>query len=85
MMFCFGKNLYLNSSYKFIKIYQIFQDSCSKIVNSLATLKTKYVPSNQAPFINKQLRITIMIRLKLIFKRKEMKVRKKAYCKQRNN
>ena len=69
-----------------MSFYDIFQDFCLQILNSLATLKTKYVPSNQARFINKELRITIMIRSKLIFKRKEIKVRKKkAYCKQRNN
>ena len=53
-------------------------------MNSRATLKAKYVRSNQASFISKELRKAIMIRLKLRnkFSKDRTESNKKAYCKQ---
>ena len=58
-----------------------FQDYCLQIMIFYASLKTKYVRSNQVSFMHEELQRAIMIRSKLknTFLKAELKVRKKIF------
>ena len=63
-----------------------FKETCLSVVNTIALLKSRFIRANQAPFINKEIQLGVMVRSKL--RKKFLKCRsesdKKAYNKQRS-
>ena len=63
-----------------------FRETCLPVVNTIAPLKSRFIRANQAPFINKEIQLAVMVRSKL--RKKFLKCRsksdKKANNKQRN-
>ena len=56
------KNSTLQISDKDLKY---FKETCLSIVNTIAPLKSRFIRANQAPFINKEIEQTVIVRSKL--------------------
>ena len=69
------------------KDLKYFKETCLSIVNTIAPLKSRFIRVNQAPFINKEIQQTVIVRSKLRKKFLKSRTRsdKKGYNKQRNN
>ena len=63
-----------------------FKETCLSVANKVVPLKTRFILANQAPFINKDIQRTVMVRSKLRtkFLKSRSKSDQKAYNKQRN-
>ena len=42
-----------------------FKETCMPVVNTIASLKSRFIQANQAPFINKEIQWGVMVRSKL--------------------
>ena len=53
-----------------------FKDTCLSVVNTIAPLKSTSIWANQAPFINKEIQLGVLIRSKL--RKKSLKSRSES-------
>ena len=53
-----------------------FKETCLSVVNTIAPLKSRFIRPNQAPFINKEIQRSVMVRSKL--RKKFLKSRSKS-------
>ena len=60
-----------------------FKETCLSVVNTIASLKSRFIRANQAPFINKEIQRAVMIRTKL--KKKSLKADPKVTKKRTMN
>ena len=62
------------------------KETCLSVVNTIAPVKSRFIPENQAPFINKETQRAVTVRSKLRkkFLKRRSKSYKKASNKQRN-
>ena len=61
-----------------------FKKTCLSVVNTTVPIKSRFIRTNQAPLINKEIQRGVMVRSKLRFLKSRSESDKKAYNKQRN-